>query len=536
VSSLDPPGSLKAAFRRMAGRLRAIAPALAIACCLPGGAAVADDVLRVGSKRFTESYVLAEILVRSAATQVASKHLPGLGNTAILFEALRQGSIDMYPEYLGTIELEILKRPGASGSLEMVNRELAPLGLAASIPFGFNNTYALAVRPGTAAELQLESIGDLAAHPRLRLGLSHEFLGRADGWPGLRARYSLPQQATGLDHGLAYEALAAGTIDVIDIYSTDAKVGRYGLKVLRDELGHFPRYDAVVLHRLDVPARFPAAWPALAALAGTIDEARMIALNGAAELQGRSFADIADAFVGQLHASGAAPAGARAVAPASTGKPGTPGTPGTVWQALFADDFWRLARQHLFLVLVSVAAAVAVGVPAGVAAARLPRLGGALLAVVGAVQTIPSLALLALLISAIGAIGTLPALVALFLYALLPIVRNACVGIGQVPAGVRDAAAALGMGRFARLGLVDLPLALPVILAGIRTAAVINVGTATIAAFIGAGGFGERIATGLALNDHRLLLAGALPAVALAFLVEAAFAVAQRRAARWQQA
>jgi osmoprotectant transport system permease protein len=516
---------------RTEAMLRAIALALAIVCglvfgLLAGHAAAAEDTLRIGSKRFTESYVLAEILVRTASPHTAAQHLPGMGNTAILFEALRQGSIDLYPEYLGTIELEILRRPGATGSLEAVNEALAPLGLAASIPFGFNNTYALAVRAETAARLGLAPIGSLAAHPQLRLGLSHEFLGRADGWAGLKARYKLPQQPSGLDHGLAYEALAAGTIDVIDIYSTDAKVGKYGLTVLSDELGYFPRYDAVVLHRLDVPERFPRAWEALGALAGTIDEARMIALNGAAELQGRSFADIAAGFVEG--------AGGGRGEPTERSDQAGQAERGGIWQALFADDFWRLAGQHLMLVIVSVAGATLIGVPGGVAGALFPRFGAVLLAAVGALQTIPSLALLALLISAIGAIGTLPALIALFAYALLPIVRNTCVGVAQIPVGIRDAAAALGIGLLSRIRHIDLPMALPVILAGIRTAAVINVGTATIAAFIGAGGFGERIATGLALNDHRLLLAGALPAAALALLVEGGFALLERRASRYR--
>jgi osmoprotectant transport system permease protein len=499
-------------LRRLAFALTILAGLAGLAGSAPAEQIAGDEVLRIGSKRFTESYVLAEILTQAASRETRAVHLPGLGNTSILFQALRQGSIDMYPEYLGTIELEILKRRTATGSIEAINRELAPLGLAASIPFGFNNSYALAVRGDTARDLRLQSISDLVGHPKLRFGLSHEFLGRVDGWAGLATRYALPQQAIGLDHGLAYEALATRSIDLTDVYSTDAKIGKYRLKVLRDDLGYFPRYDAVVLHRLDVARRFPKAWMALSALAGTIDEDRMIELNGEAELEGRSFADIAAAFLGGTKAG--------------------QGGRGTLWQAIGADDFWRLARQHVNLVAVSVLGAMLIGIPAGVGAALYPRFGVVVLAVVGALQTIPSLALLALLISAMGAIGTFPALVALFAYALLPIVRNTSVGVAQVPDGVREAATALGLGTGARIWLVDLPLALPVILAGVRTAAVINVGTATIAAFIGAGGFGERIAVGLALNDQQMLLAGALPAAALAFLVEGLFALLERGAAR----
>ncbi|MFT4103349.1 MAG: glycine betaine ABC transporter substrate-binding protein [Burkholderiaceae bacterium] len=516
--------------------LRRFAPMLALACTLALAAGAAAQPLRVGSKRFTESYVLAEILARSAAAHTEVRHLPGMGNTAILFEALRQGSIDLYPEYLGTIELEILKREHPGGSLESVNRALAPMGLRASIPLGFENTYALAVRADTAAALDGRSIAALAAHPGLRFGLSHEFLGRADGWPGLKARYALPQRATGLDHGLAYEALEARGIDVLDVYSTDAKIARYGLVVLTDELRYFPRYDALVLHRIDVEERFPRAWQALRALEGRIDAPRMIALNGEVELQGRSFVQAAEGFLRGAGSDAAArpDAGGRNGANTGTGASSAgadAGRPG-LWQRLAGDDFSRLCRQHLLLVGASVLAATLVGVPAGVLAAYRRRFGALALGVAGALQTVPSLALLAALIPALGAIGTLPALVALFVYALLPILRNTCVGIDGIAPGIRDAATALGLRTADRIRCVELPLALPVILAGIRTAAVIGVGTATIAAFVGAGGFGERIAIGLALNDHQMLLAGALPAAALALLVEGGFALLERQVRR----
>jgi osmoprotectant transport system permease protein len=518
----------------MLRRLALLITALCGLATVPASAA--DEVLRVGSKRFTESYVLAEILTRTASVAARTQHVQGLGNTAIVFEALRQGSIDLYPEYLGTIELEILKSVRPTGSLESVNRQLAPLGLGAAVPLGFSNNYGLAVRANTARDLGLTALSDLADHPRLRLGLSHEFLGRADGWPGVKARYGLPQGPTGLDHGLAYEALAAGRIDVTDVYTTDAKIGRYALQVLIDDRGFFPRYDAVLLYRLDVPERFPDAWAALGALAGRINAQRMIELNAEAELQGRSFAEIAGEFVEGLERNRAGgekpmPAAVRGSAAHEAGEDRNR----SLWQALFADDFWRLAGQHAMLVAVSVAAAVLIGVPAGIAASLWPRFGKLLLAAVGVMQTIPSLALLALLVSAMGAIGTLPALIALFAYALLPIVRNAFVGIEQIPPGVRDAAWALGLGLRQRIVLVEAPLALPLIMAGIRTAAVINVGTATIAAFVGAGGFGERIATGLALNDRQLLMAGALPAAGLAFLIEALFTLADRRIGRWSR-
>ncbi|RJG00112.1 glycine betaine ABC transporter substrate-binding protein [Noviherbaspirillum saxi] len=476
-------------------------------------AAQGADVLRVGSKRFTESYLLGEVIRQTAAPHTQVEHKQGLGNTAIVFEALKSGNIDIYPEYLGTIDQEILKHKSPV-SLQEINRELASFGLAAAVPLGFNNSYALAVR-GSDRQLGLETLGDLSRHPGLRLGLSHEFIGRADGWAGLAARYGLPHTPTGLDHGLAYQALSARQVDVIDIYATDAKIRQYGLHVLKDDAGYFPRYDALLLYRLDIAQRFPDAWRALQQLQGKISADDMLAMNAGAELEGKPFSEVAAGFL-------------------SNGKQQARQA-GGVQARLFDGQLWRLTREHLLLVLLSVLSATAIGVPLGILAAYVPRVRHAVMAVVGVLQTVPSLALLAMLIPLLGTIGVVPALIALFLYALLPIVRNTSIGIEQVPGGLRMAALALGMTKRDRLLHVDLPLALPVILAGIKTAAVMSVGTATIAAFIGAGGYGERIATGLAINDNDMLLAGALPAAALALLTQFAFDMLERMLTRYRR-
>jgi osmoprotectant transport system permease protein len=470
--------------------------------CALAGAAHAADSIKVGSKRFTESYVLGEIVSR--ATQ--GEHKPGLGNTGILLAALKAGSIDVYPEYTGTIAREILKLEG-DVALERLNGELRGQGLAAGFPLGFNNGYALAMREERARQLSISKIGDLKSHRQLGFGLSQEFIARADGWPGLKAAYGLQQQPTGLDHGLAYEAIASGRIDVMDVYTTDAKIERYTLRVLEDERRYFPRYDAVLLYRLDAAQRFPAQLEALKALEGRIDERKMMRMNAAAELEGRTFADAAALFFEN--------------APRTHKR--------TFLGTLFGADFWRLSLQHLLLVAVSLGASIAAGIPLGTAAARYPRLARPILGAVGVIQTIPSLALFAFLIALVGTIGVVPALIALFLYALLPIVRNTYTGLAHAASGPVRAALALGLAPAQVLRLVELPRALPSILAGVKTAAVISVGTATIAAFIGAGGYGERIASGLALNDNAMLLAGALPAAALALLVEALFEAGERR-------
>jgi len=474
-------------------------PLLALALAAGCGSAMAQEAITVGSKRFTESYILGEILAQAAG----GRHKPGLGNTAILVEALKNGAIDVYPEYTGTLAREIL-RSGERLDLDGLNRQLKPLGLAAGYPLGFANSYAIGLARAKAQALSITAISDLSRHAGLRIGLSHEFLGRQDGWPGLRRAYGLPQKPRGLDHGLAYEALAAGEIDAIDLYTTDAKIARYPVVVLKDDKGFFPPYEAVLLYRADAPQRFPAAFGAFAKL--RIDSEGMVGLNARAELDKVAFGDVAREFLG-----GKAQA-----------------KQGGLWAAVFAPDFGRLLLEHLALVFASLAAAVAVGVPLGVAAAKLRGVAQPVLLATGLVQTIPSLALLAFLIPLTGSIGVWPALIALFLYALLPITRNTHAGLTQVSRGLKQAGTALGLTPQQVMLRVEIPLAAPTIMAGVKTSAVINVGTATIAAFIGAGGFGERISQGLALNDHAVLLAGALPAAALALLVHALFEVLER--------
>lgn len=477
----------------------------------------AETVLHVGSKRFTESYILGEILARAVATagEARAQHQQGLGNTAILFAALKSGAIHVYPEYTGTIAIELLGRKQVP-SLADLNGMLAVHGVAAGVPLGFVNSYALAMLEARAQELDIRRISDLARHPGLRLALSQEFLNRRDGWQALQQAYALRfGDVRGLDHGLAYEALAGGRVDVVDAYTTDAKIVRHGLRLLQDDRHFFPAYDAVVLFRRDLPQRFPRSWAAIQHLEGRISAGQMAEMNAAAELSAVPFATVAERFLS-------------ASQPASH-PPGETTRRGFL-EVLLGPDLWRLTLQHLFLVMASLALGVAIGIPLGVWADRAPRARGWILGGTGVLQTVPALALLAFLIAALDRIGTLPAIIALFLYSLLPIVRNTEAGLAGVPRAMRQSATALGLTDSVRLRLVELPLAARSILAGVKTAAVINVGTATIAAFIGAGGYGERIVAGLAVNDHALLLAGALPAAAMALAAQWGFDALERLA------
>jgi osmoprotectant transport system permease protein len=472
-------------------------------------ASEAQGTLSVGSKRFTESYVLGEIVTQTAAKagEAQAVHQQGLGNTAILFAALKSGAIHVYPEYMGTLAFELLGMKQVPGLAEL-NRRLADHDLAVGVPLGFANSYALAMVATHAAKLGIARVSDLARHPQLRLGLSQEFLNRKDGWQALKAAYALPFAPRGLDHGLAYEALAAGQLDVIDVYSTDAKIERYKLLVIEDDRRFFPAYDAVLFYRRDVPDRFPATWKALQRLESRITDRDMIAMNAAVELSGLPFHRVDANFLADK--------------PAAVPVPGKP-RERTFMTVLMGPDLLRLTGEHLLLVFVSLVSSIAVGIPLGIWAQRAPRAQGIILGAVGVLQTVPALALLAFLIAAFDRIGTLPAIAALFLYGLLPIARNTYSGLADISPPLKEASQALGLPSFARLRLVELPLAARAILAGVKTSAVINVGTATIAAFIGAGGYGERIVAGLAVNDHAMLLAGAVPAAVMALALQWGF-------------
>jgi osmoprotectant transport system permease protein len=492
--------------------------AAAVAVLVTAFAAVAQGrdgdrpPLRIGSKRFTESSILAEIAatVAERAGDAQVSHEEGLGGTALVFRALEQGSIDVYPEYTGTVAEAILHTPGHTDLAEL-RRALAPRGIAITDSLGFDNTYGVAVSSALAEARHLATLSDLARAADLRFGFSPEFLGRSDGFPALAAAYGFAApRVEALEHGLAYEALAHGGVDATDVYSTDAKIQRYGLRVLADDRHFFPSYEAVFLYRVSAEERSPRAIHAIAALAGSIDAATMIHLNARVELEGRTFASAAAEFAGPRK-GGLEPAGGR--------------------RASLARGIASVVRtegpRHVALVGIALALAVLVGVPLGIVAAHAPALGRVLVGATSVAQTIPALALLCFFVPVFGT-GRLPALAALFVYGLLPIVRNTVAGLEGIAPPLRESATALGLGAWARLFRIDLPLASRTILAGIRTSAVISVGGATLAAFVGAGGFGAPISAGLNLDDTDLILEGAIPAALLALVVEGLFALAAR--------
>jgi osmoprotectant transport system permease protein len=484
----------------------------------------------VGSKPFGESYILAEMFAQLLeARGIEVDRRPGLGATEIAFQAIRAGSADVYPEYTGTGLLAILGEQPVTDPkkvFDRVSREFRRRWNARWLPpLGFENTYAVAVRRETAERYGLATLSDLArAGPSLRAGLTPDFIGRPDGLPGLTRAYGLRfAEVRALLPAVKYQALAASEVDVIDGYSTDGLIARYDLVVLRDDKRFFPPYEAAALVSGALVERRPAAIAALTELSSRLDEATMRRLNQRLEVDREPVGRIAGDALAELGLT-ARPAGAAAgAAPAERREEGS--FLGYLWDR--RTELFGMARRHLLLVVLSLAGAIAAAVPLGLALERLPRGAEVAVRAAGLLQTLPGIALLAFMIPVLG-IGVLPAVVALFLYSLYPILRNTYTGVRDAAPEAVAAGRALGMTPRQILGHIRLPLAAPVIMAGIRTAAVINVGTATLAAFIGAGGLGDPIAAGLALSDTWMILSGAIPAALLALGVDGALGAVER--------
>jgi len=458
----------------------------------------------VGSKPFNEGYILAEVvaqLLEDRGFEVERKF--GLGGTLICYQALVNAEIDLYPEYSGTIEQAIFKLQNRTSYEELQALLVEEHGLELLPSFGFNNTYALTTRADFARARGLKTISDLRKHSDLRFGLSYEYLGRGDGWRALAEFYGLSATPVGMEHSLSYPALDESKIDIMDVYSTDAEIQKYDLLLLEDDRHFFPTYLAAPLVRTELPS---AVKSALHDLAGVIDEEQMQRLNAAVVIEGRTFAEAADKFLRNRSL-----------------KSDTAVTIGKDKWGLLASRSWI----HIKLTAISLFSAMSLAIPFGVLIYRVPKAARPIIYLAGLLQTIPSLALLALMIPIFG-IGVTPALVALFLYALLPILRNTYSALTSIDPVLKKVSIGMGLTVWQRLRYIELPLGVPTILAGVRTAAVILVGTATIAAFIGAGGLGEYIVTGLSLNDPYMIMWGAIPAAVLAIAVEFGFELVEK--------
>lgn len=466
-----------------------------------------SETITLGSKMFTESYILAEMMAQLLeASGYTVKRRLGLGGTLVAYQALANQAIDVYPEYTGTISQVILNKDRAL-SLSELESALAVRGLEVLPRLGFNNSYALAVRRRVAEQLSLESLDDLRGN-RLKAVFNFEFMEREDGWKNLKPAYDLDLDIKNTEHTMSYEAIGVGQADVVVVYSTDAKIEKFDLVPLADPKGFFPSYEALPLAHKGLP---DSAREVIAQLEGRIDDKEMRQMNAQAELKGKTYAQVAREFLikeGLIDVSQGVDVGSG-------------------WMAT-ARKILRLSAVHLYLVFFSTFMAVLVAVPLGVLLFRTPSIAKPALYIVGLLQTIPSIALLVYMIPWLG-VTVEAALMALFLYSLLPILQNTFSGLKNVDPLLKQAARGIGLYPWEILIKVEVPLAAPIIMAGIRTAAVINVGTATIAAFIGSGGLGELIVQGLTLNNISLMQQGAIPAAVLAIVINIVFSSFEKR-------
>ena len=471
-------------------------------------AIAAGEKIVIGSKMHAESYLLAEImaqLLESDGFEVERKF--GFGGTLICYNALLAGEIDLYPEYTGTISEAIFttaERTGKNPQLADFNEILNPKGLKIFSPLGFNNSYAMAIKETLADEHNIKSISDLKNHPDLTVSFSHEFLNRDDGWLSMKQVYDLDFAPTGIQHGLAYKAIDEGFIDLTDGFTTDGDTERYALVNLKDDLSFFPKYYGVSFTRMGFPDQ---AASLLNQLENTLSDQKMREFNAKVVVDQQTFAVVAGNFLTENDF----------ISQSDLNKQNT-----------LMDSLIKNTLTHIKLTLIALILGCFVGLLAAFLIFRSVKLSRSVIYFTGLLQTIPSIALLALMIPILG-IGQIPAITALFLYSLLPILRSAITALTTIDPVLSNMSKAIGMTRFQQLRYVLSPLALPNILSGIKTAAIICIGTATLAAFIGAGGLGEPIVTGLALNDTNLILQGAIPAACLAIIVELMFEILEKR-------
>ena len=517
---------------------------------LPANTVSAEpETITIGSKGFPENRLLAEIMAQwiEHATDLEVKQRKNLGGTVLVFTALQNGELDLYPEYTGTGWSTLLKEKEIPTSplesyLKLKDAFEKQFQITWLPPFGFNNNYALAMRKDLAEELQIDNISDIQRHQSsLRAGFSHEFLQREDGYPNLSKHYNLKISATqGIEHGLAYQALLSRKCDIIDIYTTDGKIVGDDIHVLKDDLQFFPVYQAAPIIRTKTLQRFPALKDALYQLSFRIDASKMRRLNQKIETNDGDFTKVAYEFLRTEGLIKTRPGETSFTQIPSVGSPSEKLSHKKQANLSFTDFFSFVFRergeikhrigQHIFLTLLAMLLAISISIPLGIALTRKTKLADLIIGFAGVIQTIPGLALLAFMIPLLG-LGAKAAVAALVLYAILPILRNTFTGIRGVDPVLIETAEGIGLTNWQILRHIQLPLAMRTIMAGVRTSTIISIGVATLAAFIGAGGLGEPIITGLQLNNIYLILSGALPAAGLAICIDILLGQIEKRLA-----
>jgi len=481
--------------------------------------ASSSTTIIVGSKNFLENRLLAEMfaqLIESQTALTVERRL-GLAGTQICFQALLTGGIDLYPEYTGTGLMTILGEPSLQDPVDTLNRVRAEFRKRWNLwwltPLGFDNSYALALRRDRAHALNIHTITDLVrVAPQLKAGFGYEFIQRADGLPGLKQWYGLQfREVVGMQQSLKYQATDNGDVDVLDAYTTDGRLAVYDFVVLEDDRHFFPPYDATALVRGETLEQHPELGKVLSLLTNALSPQRMRELNLRIQEQGEAIPHVAFEALQDLHLVN------EKHQPTTTTMKDTESFFSYMWERRAVLLF--RTGEHLWLAGIGLLLGITLAIPLALLLERWRKGAETMIRIIGMSQTIPSIALLAFMIPLFG-VGALPAIIALWIYSLYPILRNTFSGLRDAAPSVVETGRALGMTEWQILLSVRLPLAAPTIMAGIRTSAIWTVGTATLAAFIGAGGLGVPIVSGLQLADVHLILSGALPATILALTVD----------------
>lgn len=472
----------------------------------------------IGSKSFTEQLILGEmaaILLKEKYNQEVTKKL-SLGGTKVALDALRNGDIHLYPDYTGTGYSFILQKNDLETDPDKIYREvqkeyLKRFDIIWSPPIGFNNTYALAVREDDKRFENIDSVSQLSGKTnQYRFGGPHEFMERNDGYRNFVDIYKLnfnTDKITALDSGLMYSAIRDKNVDMIMSYSTDGRILAYNLKILDDDRKFFPPYYAAWIAKSETIRKFPALKKMFSDFEELIDEETMVELNNQVDTFKLEPSTVARNFLIKRGLIKGTP---------SEKKRGS----GFLNYVKAKKRYLiKITKDHLILSFSALFLALLISLPTGIILTRLPSISQPVFAFINTVQTVPSLALLGFLIPLMG-IGKAPAILALFLYSLLPLVRNTYTGIKAVDKNFIEASRGMGLTNAQILMRVELPLAMPIILAGIRTASVIVIGTATLAALVGAGGLGDPIFRGVATVNGNLILLGAIPSAILAIVVD----------------
>ncbi|HNP60315.1 MAG TPA: glycine betaine ABC transporter substrate-binding protein [Nitrospirales bacterium] len=479
----------------------------------------ASDTIVVGSKNFMESRLLAEMFAQliEARTELTVTRRLGLAGTQVCFEALKTGGIDLYPEYTGTGLVTILGEPPMNDRVSVLNHVrtefLHRWDIWWMAPLGFDNSYALALRRDQAQTLGLRTISDLThVAPQMKAGFGYEFIQREDGLVGLNQSYGLQfQEVIGMQQTLKYQATDKGEVDILDVYTTDGRLAVYDFVVLKDDRHFFPPYEAAALVRGEILNRHPELGKVINLLTNALDLPHMRELNLRIQEQGEPVPQVAHSALRALNL----------VAGNHTQPDASADSSDSIFSYMWAkrSNLAMRTGEHLGLSGFGLFLGILVAIPLGLALEQWRKGAETIIRIVGMLQTIPSIALLAFMIPIFG-VGALPAIMALWMYSLFPILRNTYSGLRDAAPNVVETGRALGMTEWQILRTIRLPLAAPTIMAGIRTSAIWTVGTATLAAFIGAGGLGVPIVAGLQLADVNLILSGALPATVLALTVD----------------